>query len=1218
MGEFVHLHLHSEYSLLDGACRISEIPKAAKRYGHDSVAITDHGVMYGAVDFYKACKAEGIKPIIGCEVYVADGSRFEKIHTPDYFNCHLVLLVENEKGYENLIYMVSKAFTEGFYMKPRIDSDLLREHSEGLICLSGCLSGHISRAIVRGDTNEAEQYARELLEIFGKDNFFIELQSNGIPEQETVNDEAIKIAKKLGIGIVATNDVHYLDRSDAQTQAVLMCIQTNTRLSSEDAPRFGSNDFYYRSTDEMKRLFESLPEAIENTVNIANRCNFDFVFGKNRLPAYTPPDGYTPKAFLEKLARQGLEEKIKSGEITFNDEITEDDYKARLIYELMMISKTGYEQYYLIVWDFVNYARNAGISVGPGRGSGAGSLVAYLIGITEVDSIKYRLLFERFLNPERLSMPDFDIDFGDDKRDLVIDYVTQKYGSDHVSQIITFGTLAARQAIRDVGRVMDIPYSEVDQVVKLLANSKAVKIDDLMTDELKDLCERSEKTASLIRTAKAIEGMPRNVSTHAAGVIITEKPLTSYVPLAMSGDITITQFDMSNVEALGLLKFDFLALRNLTIIDRAQRQIRKKEPEFDIKKIPPDDKKTLDLIAHGQTAGVFQLESAGLKRLLSNMKPANIEDITLAISLYRPGPMDSIPKFLENRQHPEKIEYKAEALKPILDETSGIIVYQEQVMQICRKIANFSYAKADIMRRAMKKKSSAEIEKERSAFIKGAKSNFISEQYASEIFDEMAGFAKYAFNKSHAVSYSFISYRTAYLKANYPLEYYASLLTSVLGNNSKTAEYISDCAKQRIKVLPPDINKSSSEFTVSEGNIHFGLAGIKYIGFSFVENIIKERQNKPFLSFIDFTERMIKYGVTKQQLSALICVGAFDSLSIGRSKLLKACDDILATLSARKSRELTGQMDLFTMQNGEADATAPAFTYKFPDCEEMSSRQKLRLEKESMGVYISGNLLDDYSIDISRRKHVTIPYIYESFDENSENYGRISEHDSVAVIGAVSSVTRKNTKNGDLMAFVSVEDFYGEIEIIVFPKTYSSFAHTIVQDNVVLINGTITVKEDEPVKIIASSFTTLIPDEQLQSDIKAGVKPQMRGSEIHGNSLDHEHHVKMSEREELSSHKYFTPAQSAHINGVTKPPANEAPTVKKVFLRVESFESESYNRALNLCSIFSDDGNAQVIFFGIKENRYIRMTGLLLKTSKLIIDTLRAICGEGNVVVRYD
>ncbi|MBQ7364511.1 MAG: DNA polymerase III subunit alpha, partial [Clostridia bacterium] len=711
------------------------------------------------------------------------------------------------------------------------------------------------------------------------------------------------------------------------------------------------------ATEEMTALFKEHPEAIDNTVKIADMCNFSFEFGKNKLPVYEVPEGYTPKKYLEMLARKGLDEKIASGEITFDENRTLDDYKARILYELLVIGKMGYDQYYLIVWDFVNYAKTHGISVGPGRGSGAGSLIAYLIGITEVDSIRYKLLFERFLNPERVSMPDFDIDFGDDKRDLVIEYVTQKYGSDRVSQIITFGTLAAKQAIRDVGRALDMPYADVDRIVKMLDHSKATKLDDLITDELRELCKTSPEVDNLIEKARALEGMPRNISTHAAGVIITADPILTYVPLATSGDVTLTQYNMTNVASLGLLKFDFLALRNLTIIDRAEREIQKRDKTFDIKMIPTDDKETLRLIAQGQTAGVFQLESAGLKRLLNNMKPRNIEEITLAISLYRPGPMDSIPKYLENRANPSKISYPIPLLKDILDETCGIIIYQEQVMQICRRVANFSYGKSDIIRRAMSKKKGDEMEKERAAFLKGAKDNFIPEQDAAALFNEMTSFAKYAFNKSHAASYAFISYRTAYLKAHYPLAYYASLLTSVMGNNTKIAEYINDCAKQRIRVLPPDINESVTDFSVNENHIRFGLAGVKHIGYSFVDTIVRERAKAPFTSFIDFVERMLKYNLSKQQCTALISVGAFDSLGISRSTLFASSDDIHNRLSEISRSNLTGQTDLFSAMLG--DDSPPSFMYEYPKTEELSTKHLLQLEKDSIGLYLSGNLLDD-------------------------------------------------------------------------------------------------------------------------------------------------------------------------------------------------------------------------------------------------------------------
>lgn len=1179
MSGFVHLHLHSEYSLLDGACRIKDIPKAAKEAGHSAVAITDHGVMYGAVDFYKACLDEGIKPIIGCEVYLAENSRFDRIRTQSFFNSHLVLLCKNEIGYRNLIYLVSKAYTEGFYMKPRIDLELLQSHAEGLICLSGCLSGRISKAILQDNIAEAERFAGVLLSIFGKENFYIELQYHGIPEQKTVNEEAIRIARKLGISLVATNDVHYIRKADADTQAVLMCIQTGNKLNSAEGIGFDTNEFYYRSTDEMAALFPDLPEAIENTVKIADACNFKFEFGVNKLPVYHVPDGYTPKKYLEMLARKGLEDKITSGEITFTENRTIDDYKARILYELLVISKMGYDQYYLIVWDFVHYAKTHGISVGPGRGSGAGSLIAYLIGITEVDSIRYNLLFERFLNPERVSMPDFDIDFGDDKRDLVIDYVTQKYGSDHVSQIITFGTLAAKQAIRDVGRALDLPYADVDKIVKMLDHSKATKLDDLMTDELRELCRTSPEVDNLIEKAKALEGMPRNISTHAAGVIITEEPILTYVPMAMSGDVLLTQYNMTNVASLGLLKFDFLALRNLTIIDRAEREIKKSEPNFNIKLIPTDDRDTLRIIAQGQTAGVFQLESAGLKRLLSNMKPRNIEEITLAISLYRPGPMESIPKYLENRAHPEKISYAISLLKDILDETCGIIIYQEQVMQICRRVANFSYGKADIIRRAMSKKKGEEIEKERTAFLKGAKDNFIPEKEATALFDEMSNFAKYAFNKSHAASYAFISYRTAYLKAHYPLAYYASLLTSVMGNNAKIAEYINDCAKQRIRVLPPDINESLNDFTVCDNHIRFGLVGVKHIGYSFVAQIVQERAKAPFSSFIDFVERMLKYGLTKQQATALISVGAFDSLGVSRNKLFASSDEIHNRLSDIADRNLSGQTDLFSAMLG--DDAPPTFVFEYPDTEELATKQLLALEKESIGLYLSGNLLDDYTIDVERRKHIPIAAILSAFDENAEEYGTMKDKDTVSVVGVIRKIIRKNTKNGNTMAFVTLEDYLGEIELIVFPNLYRKLAHLLSIDTAIAVTGTLSSREEEAVKLLVQTAEGLTPNSQ-QKNVQAKPSPNI-------------------------SQTSSTPNSTAEFYDKN---------AKQIFIRLDSFTTDRYAGVMSLIAKYLNNGTAEVILYSQETRKYQKLSGQKLKLLPGVVKALIDLCGKDNVIFR--
>ena len=892
--DFVHLHLHSEYSLLDGACRIADIPKAAKAAGQSAVAITDHGVLYGAVAFYKACKAEGIQPIIGCEVYVAPRTRFDKDGRRDISGNHLVLLCKNQKGYENLIAMVSKSFTEGFYQKPRVDIELLKAHSEGLIALSACLAGFIPRAITGGDYTGAREHAKLLSDIFGKGNFYLELQDHGIPEQKEVNAELIKMAKDMELPLVATNDVHYLRKLDADNQAVMMCIQTGNTLADGKPIGFETDEFYFKSAAEMSALFRETPEAITNTVEIAERCRFDFAFGNLYLPKIASEHGQPPRELLRAFTFRGLEDKIQKGYISF-ETYTKEEYVARAEYELSVIEQMGFTDYILIVRDYVNYAKEHGIAVGPGRGSGAGSLVNYLIGITDVDSLKFDLLFERFLNPERVSMPDIDVDFCYERRDEVIRYVSEHYGPEHVAQIVTFGTMAARAAIRDVGRALGMNYAEVDRVANLVPRELGVTLNDaLKRKELKELYESDANIARLLDTARALEGMPRHASTHAAGVVITDREVSSYVPLAVNGETVVTQFDMDTVAELGLVKFDFLGLRYLTIIDDAERLIREKDPNFDIRKIPFDDAETYKLISAGQTGGVFQLESKGMKQVLTQLCPDCIDDVIAAIALYRPGPMDSIPQYIERRHGRGRTEYKHPALERILSKTYGCIVYQEQVMQIFREIAGYSLGKADIVRRAMSKKKASVMEAERELFLAGAKERGMREADAAELFEDMASFASYAFNKSHAASYAVITYQTAYLKTHFMAEYYAALLTSVLGDFTKTAEYIGECNKARISVLPPDVNESISTFGTAGGKIRFGLLALKGVGRLFVEQIIQNRkQNGPFISFEDFITRMGGYDLNKRQVESLIKSGAFDGLGVYRSQLLASYEKII-------------------------------------------------------------------------------------------------------------------------------------------------------------------------------------------------------------------------------------------------------------------------------------------------------------------------------------
>ena len=1151
--DFVHLHLHSEYSLLDGACRIADIPKAAKAAGHTAVAITDHGNLYGAVAFFKACRAEGIKPIIGCEVYVAPRTRFDKEGKRDASGNHLILLCKNQTGYENLIYMVSKSFTEGFYQKPRIDLDLLRTHADGLIALSACLAGYIPRAIVSGDFAGARQYARTLADIFGAGNFYLELQDHGIPEQREVNAELIAMAKELSLPLVATNDVHYLRKLDAEHQAVMMCIQTGRTLAEGKPIGFETEEFYYKSTSDMERLFGDVPEALANTARIADMCDFEFRFGNLYLPKIAAENGKTPFEQLRAYAFAGLEQKIEGGYIRL-DTHNKEDYTARAEYELSVIESMGFTDYILIVRDYVTYAKTHGIAVGPGRGSGAGSLVNYLIGITDVDPLRFDLLFERFLNPERVSMPDIDVDFCYERRDEVLRYVSEHYGAEHVAQIVTFGTMAARAAIRDVGRVFGMSYAEVDRVANLVPRAIGVTLADaLKQKELKALYESDSNVARLIDTARALEGMPRHASTHAAGVVITDKEVSSYVPLSVNGDTIVTQFDMDTVAELGLVKFDFLGLRYLTIIADAERMVRASVPDFDIKKIPYDDKKTYALISEGRTDGVFQLESKGMKQVLMRLCPDSIDDVIAAIALYRPGPMDSIPQYIERRHGRDKSEYKNPALERILGKTYGCIVYQEQVMEIFREIAGYSLGKADIVRRAMSKKKASVMEAERQVFVGGAMERGMTEADAVALFEDMASFASYAFNKSHAASYAVLCYETAYLKAHYMSEYMAALLTSVLGDFGKTAAYIGECTKAGIAVLPPDINESETAFSAGGGAIRFGLLALKGVGRLFVDQLIADRrQNGAFKSFEDFVTRMGGYDLNKRQVESLIKSGAFDSLGIYRSRLLASYEKIIENAQSKNRAEIDGQIDIFAMADAGAAAAAPV-RFDYPNIPEFTLREKLMLEKECSGMYFSGHVLNDYAKHIESLSAARIADILAIAEEDAEPPYR--DKQPVAIAGIVTKKTVKTTKNGDSMAFVTVEDRTGEIEVVVFARQYLGSAGLLVNESPIVVRGTISVRDEEKPKILMNSCERLLTDEEFAKD-----RPQT------------------------------------------------------LYLRVASTDTPAAVQAL--AELRRAPGDRPVVLYDISHERYVRLADCKVHISDSLCGTLAALLGPDNVVVR--
>ena len=1182
MSQFVHLHLHSEYSLLDGACRIADIPERAKECGHTAVALTDHGCMYGAVAFYKACRAADIKPIIGCEVYLAATNRFDKTNRAENYY-HMVLLCENQIGYQNLIKLVSMGFTEGFYTKPRIDMELLERHHEGLIALSACLAGKIPRDLLRGQYEEARAYAIKCKELFGPDHFYIEIQDHGMEEQRRIMPDLVRIARECDIPLVATNDCHYLRRRDAQTQAVLLCIQTNQSLSDGKPFGFETDEFYYKDTEEMRLLFREYPDAIENTVRIAEMCQFDFDFDTLYLPAFPCPSGMTSVTYLKQLAKQGFQSKKENGALDLEHH-SEQEYLDRMEYELSVIENMGYADYFLIVQDYVNFAKRAGIPVGPGRGSGAGSLVAFLLSITDVDSIRFELLFERFLNPERVSMPDIDIDFCYNRRDEVIRYVGEKYGTDHVSQIITFGTLAARAAIRDVGRALGMPYADVDIVAKAVPHDLGITLKQaLQLPELKDLYESSDKIRKLIDTAMALEGMPRNVSIHAAGIVITEKPITSYVPLATSNGIAVTQYDMDTVAALGLLKFDFLALRYLTIIRDTELQIRESVPDFDIERVPLDDAATYRIIAAGDTAGIFQLESEGMRQMLTNLKPENLDDIQAAIALYRPGPMDSIPHYIEGRHDPSKITYAIPQLEPILKSTCGCVVYQEQVMSIFRQIAGYTFGHADIVRRAMSKKKASVLEAEREQFIAGAKEKGIAYADANKLFDDMSSFANYAFNKSHAAAYALISFRTAYLKAHYPKQFYAALLTSVLGNVPKVGEYIVECNKHKIPVLAPSINHSEMNFHVSDEGIRFGLLALKNVGKQFIAQILSERTRGLYESFEDFLNRLSGHELNKRQVEALIKSGAFDGLGANRNQLLSSYEKLVDLQAEKKRSNLSGQLDMFsTMPIGDDFCTA---SFQYPNIPELSLREKLMCEKESAGMSFSGHLLDNYSKHIEAIHPTPMSAILSSVEEESTITFR--DRQIVTVTGTVSSITHKVTKKDEPMAFFALEDRYHEMECVAFPNKYAAFSPLIMLDNAVLVEGSLQFREGESPKLLVNSIVPLIENDKY---VPAPPKETTSKSTVTSQTLPSASTI---------------PQQSK--NSETVPPSK----IGKLYLRVPDMSSHIFRKVDNLVDIF--DGWIPVIYYDSSTKQYVPSPRKISLTPVCYAE-LVALLGKENVV----
>ena len=1063
--EFTHLHVHTEYSLLDGSSKIKEITSRAKELGMKSLAITDHGVMYGVIDFYKAAKEVGIKPILGCEVYVAPGSRFDKQPGESesrYY--HLVLLAENNTGYKNLMKIVSRGFTEGFYYKPRVDYEVLEQFHEGIIALSACLAGEVQRYLARGMYDAGCEAAKRYEGIFGKGNFFLELQDHGIPEQKYVNPQLIRMSQELGIDLVCTNDVHYTYAQDADAHDILLCIQTGKKVTDENRMRYDGGQYYLKSPEEMAELFPYAPQALENTCKIAERCNVEIEFGVTKVPHFEVPQGFDSWTYLNHLCNEGMKRRYPDAD---------EEKKKRLEYELSVIHKMGYVDYFLIVWDYINYAKTHGIAVGPGRGSAAGSIVSYCLGITDIDPIKYSLIFERFLNPERVSMPDIDVDFCYERRQEVIDYVVEKYGKDCVVQIVTFGTMAARAVIKDVGRVLDLPYAMVDNIAKMVPREIGITIDKAIQEnpDLRNAYENDAQVHDLIDKSKRLEGLPRHASMHAAGVLISQKAVDEYVPVATGADgAVVAQFVMTTLEELGLLKMDFLGLRTLTVIQDAEKLARKKNPEFSIDNINYEDKNVYDMISTGKCEGIFQLESAGMKNFMKELKPQSIEDLIAGISLYRPGPMDFIPQYIKGKNNPGDITYDCPMLEPILKPTYGCIVYQEQVMQIVRDLAGYSLGRSDLVRRAMSKKKTSVMEKERQNFIygnpeenvPGCISNGIDEKTANKIYDDMIDFAKYAFNKSHAACYAVVAYQTAYLKTYYPVEFMAALMTSVVDNTDKVAGYIYACRQMNIQMLPPDVNTSDMEFSVEDNAIRFGLSAVKSLGRPTIKAIIDERNKSRFTSMQDFISRLYT-DLNKRTLENLIKSGAFDTFGNNRRQMMSVYARMLDNEAKQGKDAISGQMSLFDLVD---ESEKSQFEIKMPDVSEYTKEDILAFEKEVLGVYVSGHPLDEYAA--MWKKHISaMSTDFELDDETGEPKVKV---DSKATIGGmIMAKSVKPTKTGQLMAYLTIEDLVGTVEVIVFPRTFSTYRNIIEGTDKLFITGRVNANADENAKLICES-----------------------------------------------------------------------------------------------------------------------------------------------------
>lgn len=1144
---FVHLHVHSEYSLLDGACRVEGLMERVKELGQTAVAITDHGVMYGCIDFYKAAKAAGVKPIIGCEVYVARRGMEDRVHGIDNDPYHLVLLCKDRTGYENLCYLVSEAFIHGFYGKPRVDLALLEAHHEGLIALSACLAGGVPQYLMDQDYAGAKAYAENLARIFGEDNFYLELQDHGIPEQRAVNQGVLRLARETGLPLVVTNDAHYLRREDAKIHDVLLCIQIGKTVDDENRMKFQTEEFYIKSEEELKRSFPGLEEAFSNTQLIADRCNLDFTFHEYHLPSFPVPAGFTNEGYFRKLCEDGFRLRYEN---------PPQSYRERLEYEIGVISRMGYVNYYLIVWDFIRYAKEQGIPVGPGRGSGAASIVAYCMHITEVDPMKYSLIFERFLNPERVSMPDFDTDFCQERRGEVIEYVMRKYGADHVSQIATFGTMAARGAIRDVGRALNFSYAETDVVAKLVPATPHITLEEALkvSPRLKQMYDEDSRVQLLIDTARSLEGMPRNASTHAAGVVITADPVYTYVPLSRNDDTIVTQYTMTTIEELGLLKMDFLGLRNLTVIHDAEEQIRAFRPDFSMANIPDDDPETFRMLTEGKTQGVFQLESAGMTGVCVNMKASSIEDITAIVALYRPGPMDSIPRFIANKLDSRKVTYKTPMLEPILKVTYGCIVYQEQVIEIFRSLGGYTMGQADNIRRAISKKKLKVIEAERKVFvygdqaqgISGCVGHGISEEVAQSIYDEIVDFANYAFNKAHAVCYAVVSYQTAYLKCHYPKQYMAALMTSVLDSAAKISGYIAECKEMGIQVLPPDLNHSDDPFTVEGDCIRFGLGAVKNVGRGLIRSMVKKRQEGgPFQSLEDFLRRMDEGELNKRAVENFIKSGAADCFGRHRSELLAVYEQMMDAVADSRKKNLEGQMGLFSMLEEDAGAIP------IPPLKEMKKAELLALEKETTGIYLSGHPMDDYRPYL---KNTHVVHIARLMDEEST----YTDDQIISVAGIVQTVKMKTTRSNSVMAYVTLEDDTASVEMLAFSNVLSQYGGYLREGSAVVVTGRLSLRDDKEPQIVVNRARPISDFSQQE-----------------------------------------------------QPPEPPPPAAGKLYLRLPTEQDQLFAKVRAIVNMFPGT-NPVVVYFADTGKRL----GARCALAQMMIEELKNVLGEGNVIVK--